>query len=217
MLVCTLVGVLDLILPLECGGCGAPSVRWCAACAAALAVHADEPHVIAPRIDPGVPVFALGRYAGVRRNAIVALKERGRRDLAAPLSIALAAGLDRLLSWGVLAAPATVVPAPTRRSAARRRGGDPVAALARAATSAQPAISVAPVLRTTWGVRDSVGLNSADRQRNIAGRVRVSAAPPGEVLVVDDIVTTGATAREAVRVLAEAGAQVAAVLALAQA
>jgi predicted amidophosphoribosyltransferase len=62
-----------------------------------------------------------------------------------------------------------------------------------------------------------VGLNSAARQRNIAGRVRVSAAPPGEVLVVDDIVTTGATAREAVRVLAEAGAQVAAVLALAQA
>jgi predicted amidophosphoribosyltransferase len=73
------------------------------------------------------------------------------------------------------------------------------------------------VLRTTWGVRDSVGLNSAARLRNIAGRVRVSAAPPGEVLVVDDIVTTGATAREAVRVLAEAGAQVAAVLALAQA
>ena len=213
----TLAGVLDLILPLECGGCGAPSVRWCAACSAALAVHADEPHVIVPRIDPGVPVFTLGRYAGVRRNAIVALKERGRRDLAAPLSIALAAGLDRLLTWGVLGAPLTVVPAPTRRSAARRRGGDPVAAMARAATSARPAISVAPVLRTTWGVRDSVGLNSAARQRNIAGRVRVSTAPPGEVLVVDDIVTTGATAREAVRVLAEAGAQVAAVLALAQA
>ena len=67
--------LLDLVLPLECGGCGAPRTRWCDACAAALMVHADEPVVVTPRIDPGVPVFALGRYAGVRRQAIVALKE----------------------------------------------------------------------------------------------------------------------------------------------
>ena len=55
------------------------------ACAAALAVSADEPHLITPRVDPGVPVFALGRYAGARRQAIVAVKEHGRTDLIAPL------------------------------------------------------------------------------------------------------------------------------------
>ena len=205
--------MLDLILPLECGGCGAPSTRWCAACAAALAVRCDEPHVICPRIDPGVPVFALGRYGGPRRNAIVALKERGRRDLTVPLSAALATGIQHLLTWGVVATPLSVVPAPTRRSAARRRGGDPVTRIAAAA--AGPAATVAPVLRTTGFVRDSVGLSSAARQRNIAGRVRLSAVPAGEVLVIDDIVTTGATACEAVRVLVGAGARVAAVLTLA--
>jgi predicted amidophosphoribosyltransferase len=208
--------MLDLILPLECGGCGVPSTRWCATCAAALAVRVDEPHVIAPRIDPGVPVFALGRYCGARRNAIVALKERGRRDLAAPLSYALAAGIDRLLDWGIVAAPISVVPAPTRRSAARRRGGDPVTRIASAATAPHRSLRVAPVLRTSWGVRDSVGLDSAARERNITGRVRLSAVPPGEVLLVDDIITTGATAREAVRVLVSGGARVTAVLALAQ-
>jgi phosphoribosylpyrophosphate synthetase len=208
--------MLDLILPLECGGCGAPSTRWCAMCAAALAVHADEPHVITPRIDPGVPVFALGRYCGARRNAIVARKERGRRDLAAPLSGALAAGIHRLLDWGIVAAPMSVVPAPTRRSAARRRGGDPVTRIASAAAAPLRSLRVAPVLRTTWGVRDSVGLDSAARERNITGRVRLSAVPPGEVLLVDDIITTGATAREAVRVLVSGGARVTAVLALAQ-
>jgi len=70
--------VLDLILPLECGGCGAPSTRWCDACATELVVKPDEPHVINPRVDPQVPVFALGRYVGARRRAILAVKEHGR-------------------------------------------------------------------------------------------------------------------------------------------
>ncbi len=69
-------------------------------------------------------------------------------------------------------------------------------------------------------VRDSVGLSSAARQRNVAGRVRVRmprAGFVGEVLVVDDIVTTGATAAESVRILQTSGAAVVAVLALAHA
>lgn len=213
-----LAALLDVVLPLECGGCGAPSTRWCGLCAATLQVSADEPAVVAPRVDPGVPVFALGRYAGPRRAAIVAVKERGRRDLIAPLARSLALGVHRLLEWGVLAPPLILVPAPTRRSAARRRGGDPVARMAAVACSARPDIVVVPALRTAAGVRDSVGLSSAARERNIAGRVRVTRpVPPGEVLVVDDVITTGATAGEAVRALRAAGVPVAAVLALAQA
>ena len=53
---------------------------------AELAVHPDQPHLITPRVDPGVPVFSLGRYAGARREAIVAVKEHGRADLIAPLA-----------------------------------------------------------------------------------------------------------------------------------
>lgn len=207
--------MLDLVLPLQCGGCDAPSTQWCEVCARALAVGADEPHVISPRVDPGVPVFALGRYAGPRRNAIIAFKERGRRDLVAPLSRALALGIHRLTRWGVVGEPLTVVPAPSRRFSARRRGGDPVRRIAACATATSPVHHVAPVLHTAALVRDSVGLTSAARERNIAGRVRLAgAAPGGEILLVDDIVTTGATAREAVRVLSAAGAVVSAVLTL---
>lgn len=208
--------LLDLVLPLECGGCGAPATRWCPSCAAALGVRDDEPHLITPRLDPGVPVFALGRYAGPRRRAVIALKDRGRRDLAAPLARALADGLDRLLGWGVLCRPLTVVPAPTRRAAARRRGGDPVARIA-AAAAAGAQTGFAPVLRTTGAARDSVGLGAAGRERNIAGRVAVSGPLTGEVVLVDDVVTTGATAREAVRALARRGAPVRAVLTIAYA
>ncbi|AGP65625.1 hypothetical protein OEM_40900 [Mycobacterium intracellulare subsp. yongonense 05-1390] len=210
--------MLDLILPAECGGCGAPSSRWCEACATELAVRPDEPHVVNPRIDAGVPVFALGRYANARRQAILALKEHGRADLVAPLARALALGVHRLLSWGILDIPLTIVPAPTRRSAARRRGGDPVLRLARAAVAQHPEIGVAQALRIKALTRDSVGLGTAARERNITGRVVLCGRPPpADVMVVDDIVTTGATARESVRVLQAAGVRVVAVLALAAA
>ncbi len=215
----TLSPMLDLILPLQCGGCGAPSTRWCDACARELSVAADQPHVINPRVDPQVPVFALGRYAGARRQAILALKERGRADLVGPLAAALATGVHRLLSWGIVEAPLTVVPAPTRRSAARRRGGDPVTRLARTAVAGHPAITVAPALRMRALVRDSVGLGITARERNVAGRVLLRGTrltqSGTEVLIVDDVVTTGATARESVRVLTAAGVRVTAVLTVA--
>jgi predicted amidophosphoribosyltransferase len=212
--------MLDLVLPLECGGCGAPSTKWCAACARQLAVKADEPHLISPRVDPGVPVLSLGRYAGARREAIVAVKEHGRADLIVPLAVALRAGLERLLTWGVVGTPLTIVPAPTRRSAARRRGGDPVTRMALAAAAGLRDVDVLQALRLRALVRDSVGLSSADRQRNVAGRVKISRhfeVLANDVLVVDDIVTTGATAGESIRVLRIAGAHVAGVLAIAHA
>ena len=66
---------------------------------------------------------------------------------------------------------------------------------------------VTQALRLRAMVRDSVGLSGADRQRNIAGRVKIIKPVAGEVLVVDDIVTTGATASESVRVLHVSGAR----------
>lgn len=209
--------MLDLVLPVECGGCGAPSTRWCHACATELTVRPDEPHVITPREDPGVPVFALGRYAGARKRAVVALKEHGRTDLVAPLAGAVAAALHTLIAWGLIVPPLTVVPAPTRSLAARRRGGDPVTKIARAAAVALPGVTVRPVLAMRAFTRDSVGLSSAQRQRNINGRVRQRAPVRGEVVVFDDVVTTGATAAESIRVLQTSGAQVCAVLAIAHA
>lgn len=205
----------DLVLPLECGGCGAPSTRWCDACARTLTVKSDEPHLITPRLDPGVPVFSLGRYAGVRRAAILAVKERGRTDLIPVLGAALSEGLAQLLRWGIVTGPLILVPAPTRRSTARRRGGDPVTKIAVA--TGLPGIVVAPVLRTRAFTRDSVGLSPGQRQHNIAGRVLVNGRVGGEVVLVDDIVTTGATASESVRVLQRTGARVLALVVIANA
>ena len=177
-----------------------------------------EPRVVSPRIDPQVAVFVLGRYAGARRSAIVAMKDHGRVDLIGPLARALALGVHRLLVWGIVDLPLVIVPAPTRRWAARRRGGDPITRIAAAAVAAHPGIAVAPVLRMKALARDSVGLGIGARERNIAGRVVLCGQRPvHDVLVVDDVLTTGATARESVRVLHAAGVRVVGVLVLAAA
>lgn len=209
--------MLDLVLPLECGGCGAPSTRWCPACAEALTVRPDEPRVITPRQDPGVPVFSLGRYAGTRRQAVVALKEHGRTDLVDPLAAAVAASLRTLIAWGLIMTPLTVVPAPTRSLTARRRGGDPVTRIARAAAVGIAGVTVQQTLTMRAFTRDSVGLSSSQRQRNINGRVRQRKPVNGEVIVFDDVVTTGATATESVRMLRASGARIVGVLAIAHA
>ncbi len=180
---------------------------------------ATHPHVVSPRADPQVPVFALGRYAGARRHAILALKERRRGDLVAPLARTLAVGVHRLLCWGIVGTPLTLVPAPTRRAAARRRGGDPITRIADAAVAAHPDIAVVQALRMRALARDSVGLGSSARERNAAGRVLMLKGQRlgTEIVVVDDVVTTGATVRESVRVLRAAGVRVAAVLTIAAA
>jgi predicted amidophosphoribosyltransferase len=185
-------------------------------------VLSGEPVRLAPRLDPGVPAWALGRYTGPRRSAVIAAKERGRRDLATPLGHALACALGRLRERGDIDPPElaalVLVPAPTRTRAARARGGDPVtrAALAAASALSPESVVVWPILKFARGVQDSVGLSARARVENLAGRIVVA---PGSrtgrsacVVLVDDVLTTGATVSESVRVLAGSGVRADAVL-----
>lgn len=209
--------LVELAVPRTCGGCGFPRVRWCARCEAAL--H-DAPALIRTTVDPGVPVWTLGRYDGARRRAVLQLKERGRTDLAAPLGRGLAHTLLHLRAWGEIGDAPVLVPAPTTAWAARRRGGDVVTAVCRAAAhTAAPVcpMAVAPVLRSV-GAADSVGLGAAARAANVRGTVRVRGdVGAGTVVLVDDVVTTGATLSESVAALARRGVRVSAALTLAAA
>jgi predicted amidophosphoribosyltransferase len=180
----------DLVLPRCCVGCGRPGSSLCPHCAPRGVLRVDA---------VGLPIVASGPYAGPLRAALIAYKERGRRDLAGPLG--------RLLAGGVaLCPPATLVPVPSAAQVARARGGDHVLRLARAA--ARPsAARVGTPLRLARPVQDSAGLGLHERAANLLGAMAATAPPPsgaGAVLV-DDIVTTGATLREAARALGAAG------------
>jgi predicted amidophosphoribosyltransferase len=188
-----LSALVDLVLPRACVGCGRAGPPLCATC------RPQEPplHVWAGGLD----VSASGAYEGPLRSALIAYKEHGRHDLAAPLGRLLA---QSLASAG---APedAVLVPVPSSAAAARERGGDHVLRLARAAARerGQP---VVPALRLARAVQDSAGLSRADRAANLRGAMVSLPQPgPGVAVIVDDIVTTGATVREARRALAAAG------------
>jgi predicted amidophosphoribosyltransferase len=206
-----LTELLDLVLPPRCAGCGGPE----ACCPSCLAEFGGPTRVHLP----GRPAYALADYQGAPRELVIAFKERGRRDLAT--------GLGSLLGNAVRAVPEAdltgtvwLVPAPSRRSASRRRGGPHVLRLARAAARAlatDTPVAVAPALVLAPGARDSTGLAAKARRANLAGRVRPTGAlpPPGtRVVLLDDVVTTGATAAECARVLRSCDVHVAAVLAL---
>lgn len=220
---------LDLLLPRLCPGCHAPG-SWCAGCAATIAGRPRAvalPDMMLDRWQslglPMVPVHALARYTGPVRAAIVAGKEYGRRDLPPRLGAALGDGLDALMSQAVIPAEVYLVPAPSRKSAARARDGDPVLTMARAAAArlaeSGRSAGVASCLYLARRTKDSVGLDGAGRADNLAGAVRFDrrmAPPVGTAAVlIDDVLTSGATALTSYQALQACGVPLTGMLVLA--
>ena len=192
----------DLILPRRCAGCGAAGEVLCPAC-----TPAQGPLTVA---GFGVPVLAAARYDRGFRAAILAYKERGRHELRRSFAALLAETAAGLMRPG-----ATLVPVPSARAAARRRGGDHVRQMADRA-AAQLGVALVPALHLTRFVQDSAGLGAAERHANLAGAMAAHAPPVGAAAVlIDDIVTTGATLHEAMRALYAARWPVVGALALA--
>lgn len=202
----------DLVLPVRCGGCGRPGEAWCSACADALRV-APGPSPWRPSPAPlGLPpVWAVSPYDGPVRSALVNWKDNGRRDLTAVLAPLLTESL--LAALVAAEPPAVVVPAPSARAATRRRGDYPLGRLVRDALRAVPSEVRPPclsALHLNRPVADQAGLGSRDRARNLSRAMRVDARQVSGLsgltcIVVDDVITTGATLAEAARALRAAG------------
>ncbi|GMA38985.1 hypothetical protein GCM10025883_10300 [Mobilicoccus caccae] len=231
--------LVDLALPAVCAGCGELGTPWCATCASFLDRSAAYPRIVAGRVGraatPHGVVVAAGPYDGPLRSAIVAFKDGGRRDLLPVLAPAMRAALVTALTITAdepggpgepceVSEPVYVVPAPSSPRSRRVRGDVPTHLLIRAALAGAGVLPGrtlvwAPVLRHTRRVADQARLTRLERTGNTDHAFTVRPGTPvtsgAPVLVADDVVTTGATARECVRALVGVGARPIAVCALA--
>jgi len=192
-------GLLDLVLPVMCVGCGQPGRVWCAACATRLA----HPR---PICLPGLPTtWTAGPYEGPIVAAIHEWKEQGCSSLTIPFAAPLAQCVAELLADVDAPDCVALVPIASSSAAVRRRGYDALGDLAGEVVSRLSTVGIAAVvhdsLRPARERRDQAGLDLSQRSRNMSNSLRVASSPTHPVVIIDDIVTTGATLREAFRVL----------------
>jgi predicted amidophosphoribosyltransferase len=165
-----------------------------------------------------VEPWVAAPYEGTVRALVLGLKERRLLGLAVPLAGLLAAAVSCELPRG---SPVVLVPVPSRPRTVRARGHDSTHAItlraARRLRSGGLDVEVRRLLRVRAGVADQSGLDAADRAANLAGSMRASHCGvsrlvrrrgPVPVVVCDDVLTTGSTAREAQRALEDVGLEV---------
>ena len=204
---------LAVLFPVDCAGCGAPDRALCSECRSlfdgALAGQVGE-----QLLPDSTRVVSAVRYEGPLRQMILGVKEHGRTDVVKPLAAALRVAIE-IAAHGVAekadpdagvggARHVEVCAVPSSVQAQRRRGYRPVELLARAA-----GFRLARVL-THWAVtEEQKSLDLAQRELNLRGAFMASTSARGRrFVIVDDVVTSGATLREAARALREGGAEV---------
>jgi ComF family protein len=153
------------------------------------------------RLSPAFSrTVAAGAYTGVLREAVHALKYRSQKHVADELARRVVAMPDFLEGdW-------LVVPVPLTAGRLKERGFNQAALLGRAIAKRRRLPYAEPLLRTTETAPQHA-LGRQAREANLAGVFACDAFVAGKrVLLVDDVLTTGATAQAAAQVLLAAGA-----------
>lgn len=201
-------GLLDALAPPGCAACDAPCARtFCDACGAAPAAAATA------ELD-GVPLLVVGDYAPPLSTAITRFKYSGRAELSRALARLLLPAIDQLgLPRGTLLVP---VPLHARRLATR--GYNQAALLAQDLAHGSGLTCDPRLLRRARETERQVGKSRAERLTNASGAFEPRRGSEGaNVVLIDDVVTTGSTVRACAQALASGGANLLGVVALARA
>ena len=222
-----LAELLDLVLPPCCARCSGPVAgreALCAACWGAL--HPIDPGAcLHCQALPGTRAGRCGSCsaAGAALEACVAAvwfegdtpawihrvkyPHRGIRGLDSAALAVLALLAERAAGRVPGAAPECILPVPLHPRAARRRGFNPAALLARRMARVRGVAWNPAALERRRDTPSQTGLSRAQRRRNVAGVFRARHRLPRRIWLVDDVVTTGATLAEAARAARRAGAR----------
>jgi predicted amidophosphoribosyltransferase len=215
--------LLDLAFPARCPGCGREGAPICAACLPALDARLDQPAGIPIGLPSDLPPSILqlewcAPFGGLVRRALHQLKYAGETRLAGPLGGAIARRWARVAAGGDV-----LVPVPVHVDRAKHRGYDQAELIARAA-AAELGLPCAPILERARATVAQFDLDRVTRATNVRGafrlRERTHAARAGPetpglrstalagrwIILIDDVVTTGATLSACAAPLLAAGA-----------
>lgn len=200
-----LQGLLDLLYPPHCVACRATGAWLCARCIEQIPLL-DQPlgSLGAAAVPTGLEgVHSVAWHLPPIQQAVHALKYEGLAVLSATLGTILADqwqhGPERI---------DLLVPVPLHPVRLRRRGYNQAALLADALGQRIGLPVESEVLIRERDTRSQVGLSAEERWTNVAGAFRCRSTPPAgaRILLVDDVLTTGATLRACAAALREAGA-----------
>ena len=190
--------LLDFLMPAYCAACGRPGSGLCDRCSALIA---SSSAILIGGRDGTPPLTALGAYEGVLRTAILALKFRNARHVGTRLGN----WLGRRLIWPF----EVVIPVPLHAARLRMRGFNQAGVIARAVARAAGSCFVEHALVRNRSTLPQSSLDLAGRQANVRGAFapgrHVDRVAGCRVLIVDDVVTTGATLRACAAALIASG------------
>ncbi len=190
--------ILDFLMPAHCAGCDAPGRDVCERCVAAIA---SPPAILLGARNGAPSLAALGPYDGMLRSAILAMKFRGARSIGTRLG--------RWLAPKIIFPFEAIVPVPLHSVRLRERGYNQAAEIARGIAAATRRPCIENALERVRATVPQSSLDLADRKGNVEGAFAdgrcLDRVAGRRVLIVDDVVTSGATMRACAAVLRAAG------------
>lgn len=185
----------QLLFPSRCFGCQKLGPSICSACRSSW-----HPHYYRTKFEE-LTVHSALLYTPTASKILLAAKESGLKGADELIIAALAHALDKSK---INPALSRLVPIPSSKSSQRRRGRSFVVDIVEQ-LSIRTGIQMLDCLELTRRVLDQSGLHRQERATNLAGAFRVTSQVRGELILVDDVVTTGATLREAFRAVNSQG------------
>ena len=183
----------ELLFPVHCFGCNAVGIEICSKCRKYW-----NPHFYLQNIE-GLTVYSSIRYSNISRSILLSAKENSLRIADELIIDALVNCLHRLPTQ--VLRKAILMPVPGSKRAIRKRGRDFIQAITNE-VSLRSGLPLFEGMIVQRRLLDQSGLSAVDRKRNIYGAFNYTGElVKGEILLVDDLVTTGATLLEAKRAL----------------
>lgn len=192
----------ELLFPTRCLGCRNLGIRICSQCRSLWNPHIYRSSIILA--GKSLPVYSSVIYSSVAQKVLLGAKESALTDADQLMSLALS---HALAYFNGEIGMADLIPVPSRKSATRKRGRDFLLTQTKIVADASN-VRVLPILSHRRKVADQTRLTVIERENNLNGAfICANRSQSGNipVIIIDDLMTSGATLREAARALGDAG------------